>query len=690
MSATTRRPPTSTTTSDSNRERCRLVAAVHPLPAGRRGERIGDVTVARSNRSPRITWMTSLPKALKTWANSAATSPPKITIDRGRSSRYMIVSDVCTRTESKARNVRNGGAAARSEHPSIGLDDDTRTGVEALVADESAVPVYTVMFGDSGPSRYLAGGDDRIDAAEHAIAQRRPVDGVDRHLDAEGGAGRAPSARSAGCTNIFVGTQPTLRHVPPNLPRSTMAMSRSSNSDPGIELPDPAPMITRSWCGSTSTCSPTPRASDSRSGRSNAANALPPMADRALLLAGHLGERPPVAVRWPEHAVVAESATTTGIADDLTVAHPFGEQLAPIRPHHHRAIRAEPRRRSSASARSAAASPSSQHPTPAAGEGGRVDAGPAAEAETSSPVSSASPGRSAAAAIAAALRRALPTSVPASSTTSGTSARRGSNSTSSPRMSAISATFDQVRRREHEPRPAAGAVRHRRRWPRRLGDHLRLQLDDLGEPECGQFEHRGQLGLAERRPLRRLDLDETVLAAAERADRDDVHVDVGHAVLGIGEVDHRHGATMPTLTAAQNECIGWTVSTLAASSRDSASWRARNPPQMLAVRASRRRPAARRSRPDLALGEQRQIARRPQRATDQPLDLHVRPLCLPLRRPRGRRALRRRAGASSTRPTPAPCRARAATAGRCRRRSPVHSTFVRPNSDQAGPSAISV
>ena len=39
-------------------------------------------------------------------------------------------------------------------------------------------------------------------------------------------ASSAPAARSAGYTNILVGMQPTFRHVPPNVPPSTMAMSR--------------------------------------------------------------------------------------------------------------------------------------------------------------------------------------------------------------------------------------------------------------------------------------------------------------------------------------------------------------------------------------------------------------------------------------------------------------------------------
>ena len=58
---------------------------------------------------------------------------------------------------------------------------------------------------------------------------------------------RTARARSAGCTNIFVGMQPTLRQVPPNVPCSTSATSRCSNRASRNELPEPEPMTIRSW-----------------------------------------------------------------------------------------------------------------------------------------------------------------------------------------------------------------------------------------------------------------------------------------------------------------------------------------------------------------------------------------------------------------------------------------------------------
>ena len=89
------------------------------------------------------------------------------------------------------------------------------------------MPVYTVMFGHSGPSRYALPSD--------AIGSIRPkirflIAGQSTEstviLTPSTPPSRAPSARSAGYTYIFVGMQPTFTQVPPNLPCSTIAMSR--------------------------------------------------------------------------------------------------------------------------------------------------------------------------------------------------------------------------------------------------------------------------------------------------------------------------------------------------------------------------------------------------------------------------------------------------------------------------------
>src|SRR5664279_5071568 len=48
--------------------------------------------------------------------------------------------------------------------------------------------------------------------------------------------------------SIFDGMQPRFMHVPPKLLRSTIAMRQWSISGPMRELPEPAPMMTRSYC----------------------------------------------------------------------------------------------------------------------------------------------------------------------------------------------------------------------------------------------------------------------------------------------------------------------------------------------------------------------------------------------------------------------------------------------------------
>ena len=57
---------------------------------------------------------------------------------------------------------------------------------------------------------------------------------------------RTVSATSAAWTYIFVGTQPTLMHVPPKVPSSMIAMRQSASSGVTSELPEPVPMIARS------------------------------------------------------------------------------------------------------------------------------------------------------------------------------------------------------------------------------------------------------------------------------------------------------------------------------------------------------------------------------------------------------------------------------------------------------------
>ena len=54
------------------------------------------------------------------------------------------------------------------------------------------------------------------------------------------------SATSAVQANIFVGMQPTLRQVPPNVPPSTIPIDHESISGLTTELPEPEPTTSRS------------------------------------------------------------------------------------------------------------------------------------------------------------------------------------------------------------------------------------------------------------------------------------------------------------------------------------------------------------------------------------------------------------------------------------------------------------
>ena len=107
---------------------------------------------------------------------------------------------------------------------------------------------YTVMCGVSGPRRYAsppeAMGSMRRPNTRCLIWSQSTESSV--AWTPRRSASATLRAASAASTYIFVGMQPTLRHVPPNLPFSTSAMFMPSKAGEGMELPDPAPMMMRS------------------------------------------------------------------------------------------------------------------------------------------------------------------------------------------------------------------------------------------------------------------------------------------------------------------------------------------------------------------------------------------------------------------------------------------------------------
>ena len=118
--------------------------------------------------------------------------------------------------------------------------------------DEStnrAVPSISVMFGEPD-SRYLrppsAIGSIRPNTRSRIAAQSAPWK---RTSIPSLALSAASTALSAGRTNIFDGMHPTLRQVPPNVPRSMIATFQSARNS-GIALPDPLPMTMRSNCSS--------------------------------------------------------------------------------------------------------------------------------------------------------------------------------------------------------------------------------------------------------------------------------------------------------------------------------------------------------------------------------------------------------------------------------------------------------
>ena len=142
----------------------------------------------------------------------------------------------------------DGVAAGRDDEPVGGDLLAGRQGEAALTGEGR---VGAVEGGVLLPAAVgLAAGRDRVDPPEDAVADARPVDRRLGEGDAEPvGVVRPRRTRSAGSTNILVGMQPTFRQVPPKVPPSTIATSRPSSSGISSELPEPLPMMTRSWCG---------------------------------------------------------------------------------------------------------------------------------------------------------------------------------------------------------------------------------------------------------------------------------------------------------------------------------------------------------------------------------------------------------------------------------------------------------
>ena len=116
-----------------------------------------------------------------------------------------------------------------------------------LSPTKRAVPSISVRFGVpvarySRPPAEI--GSIRPKMRSRIIGQSAPLNWVSMPSFSDVSAARATSA---GSTNIFDGMHPRLRHVPPNTSRSTRAIFQSSRNS-GIELPDPLPMMIRSYC----------------------------------------------------------------------------------------------------------------------------------------------------------------------------------------------------------------------------------------------------------------------------------------------------------------------------------------------------------------------------------------------------------------------------------------------------------
>ena len=211
-------------------------------------------SACRSSRSPRWSSVTSVPKAAKTWANSAATQPPPTMISDLGSARQphdrvggVDAGGQCGIVE--PGDVRDPGTRAGGDHERVGGDLLLADG-QQLGTDEPCVARGT---GSRSLLRavVLTAGRDRVDPAEdpvadlgpagrsprpRAIAERRGVPGglgevgrVDEHL------GRDAADVQAGAAEPLRAVDQ--RHLP------VVETARRC-----IELPVPEPITHRSKC----------------------------------------------------------------------------------------------------------------------------------------------------------------------------------------------------------------------------------------------------------------------------------------------------------------------------------------------------------------------------------------------------------------------------------------------------------
>ncbi len=210
------------------------------------GETLGDLTVLGSQQPrDRLNSVTRSPNPAKTCPISAAMKPPPMMPSRrGRASNRMIESDVWNRTvDSPGIGGIVGREPAATTILSAVMVRPSTSNVFSAV--KRAVPWISSTFGVPF-ARYSrppsAIGSIRPNTRSRMPGQSTPPNDVSTPSS---GPCLAISAMSAGRTNIFDGIQPTFRHVPPNVPRSTSAIFQSA-SDSGMALPDPLPMMMRS------------------------------------------------------------------------------------------------------------------------------------------------------------------------------------------------------------------------------------------------------------------------------------------------------------------------------------------------------------------------------------------------------------------------------------------------------------
>ena len=212
----------------------------------------------RNSTSERLSTVTEVPKAEKTWANSAEMYPPPMMImDRGSSGSLITVSEVWKSTERQARQIGDYRTAAGRDHQPVGGDRVRRPDVQLSRPDEACARVENGDIVASLPVAPTVCGHG-INPTEDPIPNLPPTDAAEIQINPEPGRlhcrgskiGRVDEHLAGNAANIEAGPAERAHfdqgHAQMVKPVVDDGVSGSGADDAEVKVPHPAIVPARS------------------------------------------------------------------------------------------------------------------------------------------------------------------------------------------------------------------------------------------------------------------------------------------------------------------------------------------------------------------------------------------------------------------------------------------------------------